>query len=246
MTLYSTMKTIYKTVLPNTLRKAVYRNTPKPLRAAKAYLIRRLEKTAEYDEIYDEEYYTDGIDSVYRESCEVIAESIVRAFSPKFIVDVGCGAGELLLALKKRGVVCCGLEYSSAALKICRQKGLDVIKFDLLHDTLLKDSNADLVVSTEVAEHLSENYADRFIDILCAIASNVIITAAERATTYVGDHTHLNEQPREYWINKFADKGFKYKEDIVKEFRREWQEREIKPWFLQHLMVFCEEPCDPA
>lgn len=97
MTLYSTMKTIYKTVLPNTLRKAVYRNTPKPLRAAKAYLIRRLEKTAEYDEIYDEEYYTDGIDSVYRKSCEVIAESIVRAFSPKFIVDVGCGAGELLL-----------------------------------------------------------------------------------------------------------------------------------------------------
>lgn len=246
MTLYSIIKTIYKTVLPNTLRKAIYRHTPKPLQVAKVYLLRRMEKKAEYDEIYDEKYYTDGIDSVYRKSCEVIAESIVRAFSPKFIVDVGCGAGELLQALKKRGIACCGLEYSSAALRICRQKGLDVIKFDLLHDTLPRGYNADLVVSTEVAEHLPENYADRFVDILCAIASNVVMTAAVPATTYVGHQTHLNEQPREYWISKFADKGFKYHEDTVKRFRREWHEKEIKPWFVQHLMVFCEEPCGPA
>jgi len=34
---YSTVKTIYKTVLPNPLRKAIYRNMPQPLKVAEAF-----------------------------------------------------------------------------------------------------------------------------------------------------------------------------------------------------------------
>lgn len=173
----------------------------------------------------------------------MIAESIVKVFAPKSVVDVGCGPGQLLLALKERGVICRGLEYSSAALKICRKNALDVTMCDIRHDTLPKDSDADLVVSTEVAEHLSENYADRFVDILCSIADNVIITAAEPAVTYIGDHTHVNEQPKEYWINKFAHRGLKYNEAITTQFRTEWKKAEIKPWFIQHLMIFQKEQC---
>jgi cyclopropane fatty-acyl-phospholipid synthase-like methyltransferase len=214
---------------------------PMPLKLMRNSAIRRLEKSAEYDEIYDEKYYTDVLDSSYKKSCELIAESIVKVFSPKSVVDVGCGPGQLLLALKERGVICRGLEYSSAALKICRKNALDVTRFDIRYDILPKDSNADLVVSTEVAEHLQENYADRFVDILCAIADDVVMTAAEPAITYVGDHTHVNEQPKEYWIEKFEDKGFKYNVDVTTQFRAEWKEAEIKPWFVQHLIVFHKE-----
>jgi len=242
---YSTIKTIYKTVLPKTVRAVIFRSMPKSLKLMRDSVIRGLEKSANYDEIYDEKYYTDVLDSSYKKSCEVIAESIVKVFSPKSVVDVGCGIGQLLIALKKRGVVCRGLEYSSAALKICCKNALDVTMFDIRHDTLPKNSDADLVVSTEVAEHLSENYADRFVDILCSIADNVIITAAEPAVTYIGDHTHVNEQPKEYWINKFADKGFKYNEDIVTQFHAEWKKAQIKPWFVQHLMVFHKERYSP-
>lgn len=245
MSFYSTIKTIYKTVLPNAVRKAIFRSMPKSLKLMRHSVIRRLEKSAEYDELYDGKYYTDGLDATYKRSCEVIAESIVKVFHPKSVVDIGCGPGVLLLALKKRGLICQGLDYSSASVKICRQNALDVTRFDIRHDTLPKDSDADLVVSTEVAEHLPENYADRFVDILCSIADNVIITAAEPAITYVGDHTHVNEQPKEYWIDKFGDRGFRYNEDISTQFRREWKKAEIKPWFIQHLMVFHKERCSP-
>lgn len=243
MSFYSIVKAIYKTVLPNSARKVIYRSMPKPLQMVKDFVIRKLQKSAGYDEIYDEKYYTDGLDPIYEKSCEVIAQSIVKVFSPKLAVDVGCGPGNLLLALKRRGVVCRGLEYSSAALNICRQNSLDVTKFDLRHDILPKDFKADVVVSTEVAEHLPEHCADRFVGILCAIADNAVITAAEPATTYIGDHTHINEQPKEYWIEKFVNNGFEYKEDIVTQFRTEWKEHEIKPWFVQHLMVFGKQPC---
>ena len=110
---------------------------------------------------------------------------------------------------------------------------------------LPKDFRADVVISTEVAEHLPENCADRFVDILCAIGDDVVMTAAEPAITYVGDHTHVNEQPKKYWIDKFGDRGFRYNEDISIKFRREWKKAEIKPWFIQHLMVFHKEPCGP-
>jgi SAM-dependent methyltransferase len=239
MTFYSVTKTIYKTVLPNSVRKMIFRSMPRQLKLLRDCAIRKLEKSAEYDEIYDKKYYIDGgLDPVYKKSCQVIAESIVKVFSPKSVIDVGCGGGFLLLEFKKLGIVCKGLEYSSAALKICHQNGLDVTKFDLRYDVLPKDFSADVCISTEVAEHLPEYCAGRFVSILCAIADNVVITAAEPAITYVGDHTHVNEQPKEYWIKKFVNNGFEYNEIISTQFRTKWNECKIKPWFIQHLMVF--------
>ncbi|MHC4748935.1 MAG: methionine biosynthesis protein MetW [Planctomycetota bacterium] len=238
MSFYSVVKTSYKTLLPNAVRAAIFRNMPKSLKLMRDSVIRKLEKSAKYDDIYDEQYYTDGLDPLYEKSCELIVESIMKVFCPKSVIDVGCGPGQLLLELKERGVTCRGLEYSSAALNICRQNGINVTQFDLEHDVLPRDFKADVVVSTEVAEHLQEQYADRFVDILCAIADNVIITAAEPATTYIADRTHVNEQPKDYWIEKFACNGFTHKEDIVSQFQADWKKHKVKPWFVQHLMVF--------
>jgi len=48
---------------------------------------------------------------------------------------------------------------------------------------------------------------------------------------------------REYPIDKFADKGFEYNEEISTQFRAECKKAQIKPWFVQHLMVFSKESC---
>jgi SAM-dependent methyltransferase len=198
---YSIVKRTYKTVLPNSARKVIYKITPAPLKRARGYIIHKLQQSAGFDEIHDREYYIYASDARFEKSFEVIAESIMKIFTPKSVVDVGCGTGTLLLSLKKRGVVCRGLEYSSAALKICRQNGLDVTKFNLEHDILPDDFKADVVVSTDVAEHLPESCADRFVDILCTIADNVALTACPPSSTiYPG---HVNEQPKEYWMPSF-------------------------------------------
>ena len=98
MTFYSFVKTMYKKVLPNAVRRAIFKIMPKSLKLMRHSVIRKLEKSADYDEVYDEKYYIDGgLDATYRKSCEVIAESIVKVFSPKSFVDVGRGPGQLLL-----------------------------------------------------------------------------------------------------------------------------------------------------
>lgn len=241
MSVYSGLKNAYKSVLPKKVRQAIFRVMPRRLSRARNSPIRKLGRSADHDELYDERYYTDVLDATYRESCEVIADSIIRAFAPKSVTDVGCGPGQLLLAFTRRGIICRGLEYSSAGLKIARRNGLEVTKFDLRRDDLPSEFRSDVVVSTEVAEHLHEEYADRFVDVLCAVADNIVMTAAEPATTYVGDHTHLNEQPREYWIKKLEQRHFAYDDDITNQFRTEWKHAQTKPWFIQHLMVFHKE-----
>ncbi len=237
MSLYRIMKAAYKRVLPKSARNTIYVISPTFLKRFRARLIRVLEKSAHHDEIYDQEYFTTLVDNYMAKSCDAIAESNMDAFSPKSVVDVGCGTGLLLLALQKRGVSCLGLEYSEAALNICRQRGVEVIRFDLEHDTLPRHLRGDIAISTEVAEHLPESCADRFVKILCKIADNIVMTAAKPQASYAGTD-HVNEQPHKYWIAKFEARCFTYNKELTSQWRENWQTRNVSKCYVEGLMVF--------
>ena len=115
MSLYSIVKKVYKKLFPKAVQDLTYKYIPDWLKVMRNSFVRRLARSAEFDEIYDEYYFFKGEDPVYNKSCQVIAESIVKVFSPRSVIDVGCGPGVLLLALKNQGLVCRGLEYSSTA-----------------------------------------------------------------------------------------------------------------------------------
>jgi SAM-dependent methyltransferase len=210
---------------------------PLPLKRLRHHLIGILEKTAEHNEIYDAQFYNKHRDIFMANSSGAIAESIIDAFNPKSIVDVGCGTGLLLLALKERGIPCEGLEYSKAAIDICQMYGLKVTRFDIEHNTVPPNLRADVAISTEVAEHIPEACADHFVDILCTIAGTVIMTAAEPTPTGFGTN-HVNEQPKEYWIRKFQARGYAYNERISHQWRIEWPEKKVEAFYASTVMVF--------
>jgi SAM-dependent methyltransferase len=213
---------------------------PLPLKKLRHHLIRILERSAKHDEIYDVDYYSEMVDMHMAGSCDTIVESIIGAFSPRSVIDVGCGSGLLLAAIKKRGISCRGLEYSQVALDICRERGLNVTKFNLEYDVLPKLFKADIVISTEVAEHLPSTCADRFIDILCNIADTVVMTAAQPKTMSFGTD-HVNEQPIQYWIEKFTNHGFRYNQTISMQWQKLWKEHHVAGCFIDGLMVFHRE-----
>ncbi|MHC4215456.1 MAG: methionine biosynthesis protein MetW, partial [Planctomycetota bacterium] len=194
-----------------------------------------LEKTASHDDIYDHEYYTDTVDKFMIVSCDHIADSIVCTFSPRSAVDLGCGTGLLLLALKEKGVECRGFEYSKAGIKICRDRGLCVEKLDLEKDGLPADVKADVAISTEVAEHLPEACSDRFVDMLCGIADTIVFTASEPTNTGTD---HVNEQPKSYWIEKFDRQGFIYDENLTLNWRADWNCKSVASCYTVNLMLF--------
>lgn len=235
-TLYSVCKRVYKRVVPAPVRHAAFTALPAPVRNWRGRLLSRLERTARHDEIYDEAYYAQFVEPGMSVSAHRMADSIIAEFAPKSLADVGCGTGGLLLAFKERGVRTVGLEYSKAAIDICRRRGLDVVPFDLESGSRC-DVHADVVVSTEVAEHLPSSCADAYVSLLCGIARVVILTAAP-PTDHAGTD-HVNEQPNEYWIEKFAAAGRTYLRDLSVQWREQWKSSGVSTIYARSLMVFC-------
>jgi hypothetical protein len=87
------VKTGYKLFLPKTARNRIYTAMSLFLKVIRAKVISVLEKSANHEEIYDEEYYVDCVDQYIARSCQTITQSIIDSFSPKSAVDVGYGTG---------------------------------------------------------------------------------------------------------------------------------------------------------
>lgn len=185
---------------------------------------------------YNVQYFED-IEDWSRDGADAMAATIRLEFNPRSVVDVGCGSGVLLQALARLGISVTGLDYSDAALNICRDRGLRVAKFDI-ESNLSVDVRSDLVVSTEVAEHLPDSCADKFVDLLTGVAPDILFTAA---TPGQSGNDHVNEQPHAYWIEKFAERGFVHDGERTDRIKAGWAATRIASWYQRNLMIFCRK-----
>lgn len=106
------------------------------------------------------------------------AESEIRKQQEKFadrfrpggkVLDLGCGRGEFLEVLKSRGLRGAGVDGNGQMVDICRDKGLDVRKADLLEALAAEpDGSLDGIFSSQVIEHLPPAYLKRMIEVAYA------------------------------------------------------------------------------
>ncbi|CAN5613706.1 hypothetical protein BH20ACT2_BH20ACT2_20590 [soil metagenome] len=126
---------------------------------------------ADPDDIYKDGYLMGGgtfgppnvLDPVFhrflldagRQRMAVIEKAIG---GPGAMLDVGCGAGEVLLAAKERGWRTAGADPVEDSVTLARSRGLDV-HAALLQDTGLPERSFDLVSAFHVVEHLTDSTA---------------------------------------------------------------------------------------
>ena len=81
------------------------------------------------------------------------------------VVDIGCGRGELLGALKARGVRARGVDANPAMVELCRSQQLDVEQGDAL-SFLERQPDASLAPSrrSRSSKHFDPAYLVRFLD----------------------------------------------------------------------------------
>jgi 2-polyprenyl-3-methyl-5-hydroxy-6-metoxy-1,4-benzoquinol methylase len=230
--LYQLTKRLFRTCVPRAAQERLWKSNGLLNRMALT-VKQRLERSARHNDIYDEGYYQ-KIDVDSSISAEVITESIKRDLDPQSVVDVGCGSGAFLLAFKRRGVGGVGLEHSEAAISMCTSRGLEVTPFDL-ESTDAVQAKGDVVVCFEVAEHLPMQFADRLVSTLTEAGRTVVFTAA---TPGQGGTDHVNEQPHEYWIEKFAARGFHLDVSTGERWRSNWQRRGVTGCYWRNVMVF--------
>ena len=128
-----------------------------PLVAAwRTAVSRRDWRGLEFNEIYDKKYF-EFVEKTTGPAASIISESIWAACRPRYALDVGCGTGALLAALRDRGVRVVGLELAEAARAACERRGIDVRPFDASSDAPPAFDGVDLVISMEMGHSIPED-----------------------------------------------------------------------------------------
>lgn len=85
------------------------------------------------------------------------------------ILDVGCGAGGLLAALREAGIEGCGVDLDAGMVAEAQAAGLDVVDGDgLAYLAALDDESLGAITAIHVIEHLEFPDLCRFLDLASA------------------------------------------------------------------------------
>lgn len=188
---------------------------------------------------YSEDFYADQQDGSAR-SAEIVVPIVLSAFRVDSVVDVGCGVGGWLREFARNGVGdYLGLDGDHVPRQALKIGAEHFIPTDLREFGGLA-RRFDLALSLEVAEHLPEACADRFVAALTRLAPVVLFSAAIPGQ---GGTDHINEQWQDYWWEKFQARGY-----VCLDFIRPkiFSEEGIEWWYRQNLLVFCEPNMRPA
>jgi SAM-dependent methyltransferase len=172
-----------------------------------------------YDQIADEE----------AAPAERLAKWISSALPPGSVLDIGCGPGTYVDALRTFGIAARGIDVDD------RVKGKKHLRYQSLFD--LDDTDkADTVICLEVAEHIEELQADRVAaQVARCVNQTLIWTAAQPGQGGIG---HINCQTREYWEKKLSEQGLvrnREKETDMLEFIIQGPHM---GWFRNNVMLF--------
>ncbi|MBN1224756.1 MAG: class I SAM-dependent methyltransferase [Candidatus Aminicenantes bacterium] len=82
------------------------------------------------------------------------------------VLDLGCGRGEFLELLKKKGIEATGIDINEQMIALCREKGLECQKADILEKLAgYSDSSLGGIFSSQVIEHLAPVYLKRMLEL---------------------------------------------------------------------------------
>ena len=97
------------------------------------------------------------------------------------------------------------------------------------------DRKFDLVQSLEVAEHIPEDKADVLVESLVRHGDVVMFSAAVPGQ---GGEFHINEQPLEYWRQKFASHGYAPFDWLRPQMA---DQDDIEPWYRYNTIIYANE-----
>lgn len=141
----------------------------------------------------------------FRGPDEAIGERL-RSYVPIFagrsnVLDIGCGRGEFLAALKQAGVTATGVDANAGMAATARERGLNATHGDALgYVSSLADGSLGGAIATQVVEHLEPSYLMRLLDTLArklTPGSPLVVETINPAcwlaffSSYIRDLTHV-------------------------------------------------------
>ncbi|MBI4825070.1 MAG: class I SAM-dependent methyltransferase [Nitrospirae bacterium] len=182
-------------------------------------------------EHYNSDFYSTHSDGSVR-SAEAILPLLYKFYQPLSVIDIGCGNGSWLKAAgalgsnKLKGMDGCWIDRDALV-----SNGIDFTPVDFENKIDIRE-RYDLCISVEVAEHISEDNAKRFISTLCNASDVVLFSSAIKGQ---GGTNHINEQWQSYWAGLFGSEGYKCF-DIFRSTL--WDNEAVEWWYRQNIFLF--------
>lgn len=157
---------------------------------------------------------------------------VLDAIKPASVIDLGCGVGTWLAAIRELGVPrVVGVEGAWVQREQLRDPAIELWTRDL-SQPLTDQGSFDLAMSLEVAEHLPAARANGFVAELCRFAPVVLFGAAIPGQ---GGINHINEQWQQHWVDLFDAQGY----DCLDVIRPAvWSDRRIPVHYRQNTFLF--------
>jgi SAM-dependent methyltransferase len=170
-----------------------------------------------------------------RVSAELVLSQLFQYYTPASVLDVGCGIGTWLAVAQRMGVAeIQGVEGDWLDRSLVQVPEKLIVAVDLEQPFDL-GRRFDLVISLEVAEHLSPGAASGFVESLVRHADVVLFSAA---IPFQGGHHHVNEQFLSYWHPLFERCGYRSVDFLRSLF---WDNPSVLWWLRQNMVVFARK-----
>ena len=182
---------------------------------------------------YDADFFTRQQDGSMR-AARVVAPIVLAAFPARSVIDVGCGVGTWLRAMRDAGIhEIDGYDGDYVDRALLR---IDAGRFHPadLREKLPVSRRYDLAMSLEVAEHLPRECAAGFVADLTRAAPVVLFSAAIPGQ---GGISHVNERWQDYWRAAFAEHDYR-PVDLVRPAIR--GNPDVPFWYQQNTIIYCD------
>ena len=132
---------------------------------------------------------------------------LMSVFSPRTLLDAGCGEGHCVTWFRERGVVARGFDGLPYNVSQCKAKGLDVDVHDLTKGPYAS-APVDVLWCSDVVEHVDEQFVPNIIGTF-QCATIVALSHGTEEHAAQGWH-HVNNKSEEYWIDLMEANGYRH------------------------------------
>jgi O-antigen chain-terminating methyltransferase len=155
-----------------------------------------------------------GTEENVRQRQQLYAERLAGRNS---VLDLGCGRGELLAALRDAGVTARGVDSNDEFVRLCQSRGLEATRGDIFELLAASGPDFDGIVATHVVEHLPPALVPKLVSLIAgrlAPGGLVIIETpnpeclASFALHFFADPTHTHPLPAPLLAFYLEEAGF--------------------------------------